>query len=194
MKSNREQGRLTLGSAAIRALVTLTAGLMICMSSCGSDTESQFTDEQRDSVAEETARPVTEAIQDLEAYKEVDYQELIRKYPLGWVSFVVHPNQKKIISKDETHLSADFGIDWSKAEVLDTQPMRAIFVLPEILYYKSGQEYKGSGTVNIPRKVGASLRLRLNLEGVDARLQLLADDGEELLIVIGFSEEKPQDE
>jgi hypothetical protein len=173
----------TLSWANTRIFATMGAIIIlaICAFSCDSDTKTQAPKDQKEAADKTLA--------DLKDFEVDNFQELIRRYPLGWAYFVVDPEKKEIVSKGETGLSADFRIDWSKARISDITSERIILQIPDI-FYKSDENHIGDQMVNFPRGVGTSPRVDFSPEGLDMWVQILVDHKERPVVLMGFREER----
>lgn len=185
MKSHNKKKILSWANARILAAIGAIIILVICVFSCDSDTKTQAPNDQEnaDTVAAE------KTLAELKDFEEDNYQELKRRYPLGWAYFVVDPEKKEIVSKGETGLSTDFKIDWSKAQVHDITPERVILQLPDI-FYKSEENNIVDQMVNFPRGVGTSPRVDFSPEGLDMWVQMLVDHKERTVVLMGFRVER----
>ncbi len=155
--------------------------LAICAFSCCSDKK------ESDKVAAE------KTLAELKDFEKQHYELLKLKFPMGWVYFVVDPKKKEIIDKGRTNLSDDFKIDWSNAQVNDVTPERIILQLPDISY-KSEDNRTENQMVNFPRGGGTSPRANFSPKGLDMWVQILVDDEERIVILLGFREKKPANE
>ncbi len=176
-------------TTAIHIAIGVIFLLIVLAIGCDSDTRTQSPDEQREA---ETAT-IDKTLAELKDFEVDNYEELKRRYPLGWAYFVVDPEKKEIVSKGETGLSTDFRIDWSKAQVHDITPERVILQLPDI-FYKSEENHIGDQMVNFPRGVGTSPRVDFSPEGLDMWVQMLVDDEERFVMLMGFREERTTSE
>lgn len=138
-------------------------------------------------------RTLDQKLEELRDYDEKNYGELIRKYPLGWIYFVINEKQKQIISKDRTHLSTDYEVDWNSARILELSSQRIIFETPTILHKPTGNFFSGNRSI-AGRVVGRPYKVGISMRGVRMWFELLVDDREKLIWLIGFREEKPTDE
>jgi len=189
VKSQKLKWILSSTNAKIGAVTAVMLVVAICAFSCDSDTKTQAPGDQKEAEKVGVDKTPTE----LKDFEVDNYEELKRRYPLGWAYFVVDPEKKEIVSKGETHLSSDFRIDWSKAQVHDITPERVILQLPDI-FYKSEENHTGDQMVNFPRGVGTSPRVDFNPEGLDMWVQMLVDDEERSVILMGFREERTTSE
>ena len=161
--------------------------LAICSFSCSSDKKTPDEKKESGNVA------VDKTSGGLKDFEKENYEILTLRFPKGWAYFVVDPKKKEIVDRGRTSLSDDFKIDWTNAKVHDIIPERLILQLPDISY-KSEDNRTGSQMVNFPRGGGTSPRVKFSPKGLDMWVQVLVDDEERIVILLGFREQKPVNE
>lgn len=129
----------------------------------------------------------------VEDYDEDNYDQLIQEYPLGYVYLAYNLKERSITALDRTRPSSDYVIDWSNTRVTELSPTHISVMIPDILFKHTGSALLRT-FVGFPREVGKSYRVPIGIPGVRMWFELLVDDREKLICLIGFREEKPTDD
>lgn len=124
-------------------------------------------------------------------YNEKNSAELMRRYPLGYVYFAYNQEDRSITTLDRTLPSLDYEV-YMNMKVTQLSSERIGVVLPDLIH-KQTQNRFISNVINFPRVLGKPQRVPIGTPEVRMWFELLVDDPENLIFLIGFREEKPTD-
>lgn len=134
---------------------------------------------------------IDEILEELKGHDKENYAELIQSYPLGYVYIAYNLKDRRITTLDRTRPLTDYVIYWTNTRVVQLSAGRMSVLIPDILYKSN---FLSSTVVGFAREVGKSQRIPIGTPSVRMWFELLVDDREKLIWLIGFREEKPTDE
>lgn len=126
-------------------------------------------------------------------YDEENYAELIERYPLGYVYIAYNFKDKSTKTLDSTQPTLEYTIQANSMKVVSASSRGIDIALPNIVDKRTGNILFGN-VVGFSRTVGTQQRVPFGMPVVRMWFELLVDDSERFICLIGFREEETTDE
>jgi hypothetical protein len=144
-------------------------------------------------IALEINRDVKSIKEVLETAEHRQAQELLSRYPAGYVLFGIDLLTRKTESviPHDSKILEEYDFRWSRAGVSDLKETSVTIEMPDIHYRPLGTLAAGTAMILGRRPLGRQYRYPVRPEGSTHRIfvELLQDDSSQFVFVIGFKQE-----